>query len=107
MTEIKVNEKGQAFFDFDALEKMTSKGFVTDILIDIKLNSKENDWQIKVVDHEYEVQVFVLYIDKISNFFSSTDIYTFKKYLGYTLPKKTIWNYELSTINEMVGELNG
>lgn len=107
MTEIKVNESGQAFFDFDALEKNTSKDFVFDIQMDIKLNSKGYNWEIIVDDSDFFVNVYVFYIDKVSDMFMKTDIYTFRK-AKYTFqePKKTFYCYEIDLIQKKIGDLN-
>lgn len=58
MTEIKVNESGQAFFDFDALEKITSRNFVLRVLDILSYQVSESD--IKISKFDTLVRVFII-----------------------------------------------
>lgn len=62
MTEVNVNENGQAFFDFDVLEKKTSKEFAEKVDRFIKIKKVENYKEIhgNVISVVFIVQDYIL-----------------------------------------------
>jgi hypothetical protein len=100
MTEIKVNENGQAFFDFDALEKITSKEFVQSILS--KVGSDISS--VFVDENEYDVRV---YVKNLTNAY--VDIFNYSKSISHVFSSKRVWNFEVDLLGKIFndGDFNG
>lgn len=100
MTEIKVNENGQAFFDFDALEKLTSKEFVVFIFDELRKDSSNEVLDIVVEKNQFYVKVYMKSDVKVK-------IFSFDKNFKW-ISLNEIFISELKVVFDLfVGDLNG